>query len=468
MRSLYAVIMICFIIGGAIAGLLIFQVFLHETSRNISTYNGITETPFKHIVIFILENHAFDNVFGTYPFGYPLIKNGITCSVSRPVGLFNQTLPNDLNLEQAKSVILKDPIEGYLPYHKDWNLGLMNGFAEYSGAQSQVFLSYQQVPLLWDYAEEYTLADDYFSPVLSVTQANRLAYLTGYPTGVENDSNLNSAINISDTVMYQLSENNISWTYFVLNRESGVIPFPLNSISGIRPYSDHIVDTSRFFYDILNHELPSVSWISFTGGKGYDCHSINYDMHPPGNLTLAQINLYKYINAIMKSNYWNDTLILITFDEGGGFFDQVPPPIIFTYGLGKSPYLSSLNLSNYSTLGQRIPLILISAYSREGWVNNYTLSGYSILGFIDYNWHMRFITNIVANSDVAGFLNSFNFSKPRPPIILSYQNWTYPLPLQYPIHYGFIATIDNNYTEYFVLYERGFVTATALKYIEHY
>nr|WP_256202763.1 alkaline phosphatase family protein [Sulfuracidifex tepidarius] len=54
-----------------------------------------TATPIKHVVIIILENHSFDNLFGTYPFGNPLIKDNITCSLMRPVGLnLSTSVPN--------------------------------------------------------------------------------------------------------------------------------------------------------------------------------------------------------------------------------------------------------------------------------------------------------------------------------------------------------------------------------------
>ncbi|NON63357.1 alkaline phosphatase family protein, partial [Acidianus sp. RZ1] len=134
-------------------------------SPSIYSYSQQTLTPIKHVVIIILENHSFDNIFGTYPFGIPSVKNNVTCSLMRPVGIpENASLPiNPYNTSEgyshpyyAKSVILQDPREGYEYYHEDWNFGNMNGFITGSGYQSLAFVSYEQVPLLWDYAEEYT------------------------------------------------------------------------------------------------------------------------------------------------------------------------------------------------------------------------------------------------------------------------------------------------------------------------
>jgi phospholipase C len=84
----------------------------------------------------------------------------------RPIGLnLSVKLPNGNGgfvTPFQGSVILQDPTEGFTPYHEDWNYGLMNGFVEGSGQQSMAYVTYKQIPLLWDYAEEYVLADDYF------------------------------------------------------------------------------------------------------------------------------------------------------------------------------------------------------------------------------------------------------------------------------------------------------------------
>ncbi len=122
---------------------------------------------------------------------------------------------------------------------------------------------------------------------------------------------------------------------------------------------------------------------------------------------------------------------------------------------------------DYNTLGERVPLLIISPYAKEGgWIDNYSLSGYTLLAFIDYNWHLPYLTPIVANSDLNGLLAAFNFSqRPRPPIILTPLNWTYPIPLQYPVHYGYVALVKGNYTGYTLLYRLGIINATVYHYV---
>ncbi|BCU69570.1 phospholipase C [Stygiolobus caldivivus] len=434
-----------------------------------------TLTPIKHVIVIILENHSFDNIYGKYPFGNPPIYNNITMSVMVPVGVNTSAkLPNGeggySSPYYANSVILPDPTEGYKAYHIDWDYGRMDGFVIGSGHQSLAYLSYEQVPLLWDYAEEYVLADDYFSPVLAPTQPNRVSYLTGFPTNIIGDGFVSGVIPFNETIMYQLSEYGISWAYFDYGYKQSqpLPPFPLTVFKGAEQYSSHYYNTSVFLEDLEDGNLPSVSWLMFTGGNGYDTHS-PLDMHPPFNLTIGQENLAYYIDKVMESPYWNSTAIFITFDEGGGFYDQVPPPIIPTYGIGCDLFLKDHGIQGYTLLGQRIPLLIISPYAKEGWIDNYTLSGYSLLAFIDYNWHLPYLNPIVGESDVQGILQAFNFSQPpRPPVILTPENWTYPVPLQYPVHYGYVAKVYNNYTAYELLNQKGYINSSTLYYLSQF
>lgn len=327
----------------------------------------------------------------------------------------------------------RDPYEGWDSYHGDYWFDTDKGFVYYSGPQSLAYFSYQQTWILWDYAEEYVLADDYFSPVLGLTEPNRIAYLTGFSPNFYSDDATN-VIPFNYSIMYQLQLNNVSWGYFVYKLNG--IPWPLDAFNQIN--MSHIYDLKNFFGDLKNGSLPAVSWVMLIGGE-----SDEYDMHPPHNITAGEIMIANITNAVMESQYWNSTVIFITFDEGGGYYDQVIPPSINHYGLG-----------------QRIPLLIISPYAKEGYIDNYTLSGYTLLAFIDYNWHLPWLTKYVEDSDLQGLLQAFNFStKPRAPIILTPSNWTYPLPLQYPIHYGYIATVPNykGYAEIYPMPEMAFL-----------
>ena len=404
----------------------------------------------KHVIVVIEENQAFDTIFGTYPYGYRPIINNVTNSVMRPTGLY--TSQNQLNTSNgvlsnisiprvpwfnvfgsahpyyANGNSTVDPYEGWSSYHGDYWFDTENGFYYYSGPQSMAYFSYEQVGILWDYAEEYSISDNYFAPVMGFTEPNRIAYLTGAPPDFYSDSATN-VIPFNDSIMSQLSRNNVSWNYYVYGLSGGV-PWPLDAFTGSSHYQSHYRDISSFDSALKNNTLPSVSWLMFLGGN-----TSKYDMHPPYNILSGSQKLASVIDNVMKSNEWNSTAIFVTFDEGGGYYDQITPPAINHFGLG-----------------QRIPLLVISPYAREAYVGNSTISGYSLLGFIDKTFNLSYITSTVAQSNTQGLMNMFNFSRPpRTPVMIYPNNWTYPMKLQYPVHYGYVAKVTDH-TGYAVVY----------------
>jgi len=308
------------------------------------------------------------------------------------------------------------------------------GFPSYSGPQSMVYFDYHSLAAYWDYAEEYGLADNYFAPVLSNTTPNRLMVLAG-DTPVSRNYGPPPYIQYSETVMKQLDESGISWGYYdYIGSYSGASNvYPLNYASnmpqsafgntrGIDGLTQELADGSG---------LPSVSFVNSLGRP-------ELTEHPPFSPTAGELWVVSIINQVMRSVYWPTTAIFVTWDEGGGYYDHVVPPREFTLDHGFDRPLSGL--------GQRVPLLVISPYSREGFVSHGVLSHLSLLHFIELNWNLQSLTALVNQSSLP--LGFFDFSQaPRPPLILSSLT-TYPippqkgsgvLPLSSEIPYGFLV-----------------------------
>jgi phospholipase C len=151
---------------------------------------------------------------------------------------------------------------------------------------------------------------------------------------------------------------------------------------------------NTIFTDIDNNALPAVSWVipsntdsDHPGGKN--------DNGPPWVATV--------VNAIGESSYWDTTAIIIVWDDWGGFYDHVPPPIQDQWG----------------GLGFRVPMLIVSPYARigsasqGGYISHTQYEFGSILKFIEDNWNLGSLgtTDARANSIV----DSFDFSQqPRP------------------------------------------------------
>jgi phospholipase C len=290
------------------------------------------------------------------------------------------------------------------------------GFATYSGPQSMVYFDYHTVAGYWDYAEEYGLGDNYFAPVLSTTTPNRLMTLAG-DTPVSANYGPPPFIPYSSTVMRQLDDAGVSWGYYdYLDAHAGASNvYPLNYTSNA---PSQALSNTRSISDLVQElasgsGLPSVSFVNSLGES-------DLTEHPPFNPTTGELWTVSMVNRVMKSSYWPTTAIFITWDEGGGFYDHAIPPREFTVNHSFTNELVGL--------GQRVPLLVISSYSRENFVSATLLSHLSLLHFVEYNWNLPALDELVAESNLP--LDFFNFSQAlRSPIILS-PPIIYPIPLQ--------------------------------------
>ncbi len=170
-----------------------------------------TKTPIKHVIIILLENHSFDNFFGVYPtngtLNSPLIDQLTTPNNLLTLG----EIPSYLRPVPIGTYYTKDPNEGYIPYHADWNYGKMNGWLwGGSGPPSLYYYTVDQVAPLWDLAEEYGLADNYFTPYLSESAPNHLFLYAAYAPVID-DYGPPPYIPVQESIFAELCQYHVSW-----------------------------------------------------------------------------------------------------------------------------------------------------------------------------------------------------------------------------------------------------------------
>jgi phospholipase C len=136
--------------------------------------------------------------------------------------------------------------------------------------------------------------------------------------------------------------------------------------------------------DIANRQLPEVSWV-IPSGANSDHASINEGAGPSW---VAAI-----VNAIGNSPYWDNTVIFITWDDWGGWYDHVPPPQI-------------INSYEY---GFRVPLIVVSRYAKPGYISHTTHDFGSILKFVEETFNLPSLGYADARAD--DLSDCFNFSQ---------------------------------------------------------
>ncbi len=301
----------------------------------------------------------------------------------------------------------------------------------------------QQIPNYWAYARRFTLADRFFSseygptciehfftfaaqsdrfvdcarpgqfgkgnrefcddpletaysfPMLSTEDRRRVfSYENAGPDGaakVKNFYRLRWPCTDVKVLPDLLKAAHVSWKEY--RGETSWIQ-PLREIRHVRFSSmyDHVVKERRFLKDVRAGTLPKVSWLT---------PEVPVSDHPPGSICAGENWTVRTMNALMHSRYWDSTAVFLTWDDFGGFYDHVPPPHEDLYGLGP-----------------RVPLLVISPWAKEGFIDHDTTEFSSVLRFIERLFGLPSLTH--RDAQTSDLMSAFDFKDPpRAPLILS-------------------------------------------------
>lgn len=355
-------------------------------------------TPIKHIIIFVQENHTFDNYFGTFPgangvgSAKPQFSSNGTSYL--PYEIPQATLPKDLCHENSCALA-------------DYANGTMNGFVK--GEKNKMTMGYFNPKLIayyWDYASQYVLMDNYYTSVLAPSLPNHIYMLAGQSGGLLKN-NLTFKFNFP-TIVDTLDAAHVSWRYYAgvhyITNDWNPLP-SVRSFVKAHPNLDGLGETSEFQYDLLKPSFPSVAWVMPPADE--------LSEHPPYNITKGELNLVNEINLVMKSQYWSSTAIIVTWDDYGGWYDHAPPPQLDKYGLGF-----------------RVPALIVSPYAKHGFVDHTLSEHASTLRFIETVFNLPSLGT--RDAQASNLMEAFNFQQqPRHPMPLPGAF----LPHHYPLKY---------------------------------
>jgi phospholipase C len=361
-----------------------------------------------HIVVVMQENRSFDQYFGTYPGvrGFDDMSNpkafqqlGYTGTGSKG----GKLLPFHLDGTMPIGQCVDDPTHDWFPQHQSRNGGRNNLFylshapEQYDGAAAPTVMGYFRkgdIPYYWALAKAFTLCDSYHCSVLGPTEPNRLYSISAWldPAGVAGGPNLQTNFNAAGlkgdftwlTYPEQLSAHGVTWKSYTAPGGQPDSPFPafvqyrddptLNAL-GIQPtYPD------QFVADMDAGTLPQVSWIQlpFTDSE--------HATFPPAAGENAVNQLLQSI--WQRPSVWKKTAVILNYDENGGFWDHVAPPVPPPGTAGE--YLTAPTLPDAAMgvrgpigLGFRVPCIVVSPWSRGGLVASETFDHTSVLQLIE-------------------------------------------------------------------------------------
>ncbi|HZT95219.1 MAG TPA: alkaline phosphatase family protein [Chloroflexota bacterium] len=354
-------------------------------SSKASTCNPSICGPIQHIVIIVRENHSFDNLFGRFP--------GAVGSTTAMVG------SNRVKLTKTPNQLLKDLGHGGQSALVAVNHGKMNQFRLVLNAiqngQDVADSQYRkkQIPNYWAYASRYTLADHFFSTILASSFPNHLVTVSGQAANTVNNpqdlGNLrswgcdaNSTAKVYwyykhksgykkpcftfKTLVDEANAAGVTWKYYAPQYGSwGYIWSTLDEFKQVRystQWKTNVVPYQQFLVDAEQNHLPALSWLTT---------ALKYSDHPPAPICESENWVVNQVNAVTRSPAWPHTVIVLAWDDFGGFYDNVAPP-------HKSKYL----------LGPRVPAIIISPFARPHYVDHMQFDFRSIVKFVETQYNL--------------------------------------------------------------------------------
>ncbi|MDT4933747.1 MAG: phospholipase [Pseudonocardiales bacterium] len=314
-----------------------------------------------HIVVVMMENRSFDHFLGWLP-GADGKQAGLTF-VDRygiPHSTFHQT--------QYASCGFADPDHSYEGGRIELNNGKCDGWLK-AGSNDSLAISYYTQPdlaFLGQAAAAFTACDRYFSATMAETYPNRF-----YQHAAQTDRLHNSTTTSTlPTIWDSLAAAGLAGKYYFSD-----IPFTAlwgTKYAGIsRPLSEFLVDAAA-------GRLPQVSFIDprfMDEGSG-----TSSDDHPHADIRAGEAFLNQVYEAVTSSPNWATTLLVINFDEWGGFYDHVAPTT--------APDVSAQT----ALRGFRVPALVISPRARRGAVDHTVYDHTSILRAIEWRWNLPALT----------------------------------------------------------------------------
>ncbi|PWU09806.1 MAG: phospholipase [Terriglobia bacterium] len=354
-------------------------------------------SPVQHLVLVMMENRSFDHFLGWFP-----------NADGKQAGLMYPDLNNQLHATfplapDYTGCAYPDPDHSYDGARTEYDSGNMDGFLKIqAGSLFPIgYYTESDIPFLAALARNYTTCDRYFPAFLGPTFPNRIFQHAGQTDRLGDEV----FISTLPTIWDHLAAQGITGKYYY-----GNIPFL--ALWG-KKYADISRPYSEFLSDCAAGTLPAVSFVDptfTTVGNVTDD-----DDHPHSDIRNGDAFLSKVFNAVTHSPSWPGTVLIINFDEWGGFFDHVPPPRAVAPN-NVDPDV----VDGKAMLGIRVPCVIASPWTRGNPANptvNHTVFDHtSVLKLIESVWSVPPLAARETSNDVGNLLNVLNFSNPQPAI----------------------------------------------------
>jgi phospholipase C len=409
----------------------------------------------EHIVVLMQENRSFDHYFGALRgvrgFGDPhpvALPSGKT--VWHQSDGTKDVLPFRPTADDLGMQFIQDLNHDWNGGHAAFDHGKYDQWVPAKTATTMAYLTREDIPFHYALADAFTVCDAYHCSFLGSTDPNRYYMWTGY-TG--NDGSGGGPVLANDELGYgwttypeRLEEAGVSWKiyqdvgdgldaagYWGWTSDPYIGNYGDNSLLYFHNYQnakpgDPLYDKARtgtnakagegFFgplkADVLNGDLPQISWIAAPEA---------YSEHPNWPANYGAWYIAQVLDALTADpEVWSKTALLVTYDENDGFFDHVVPPYppsSRAQGLSTADVTTEVFpgserfVSGAYGLGQRVPMLVVSPWSKGGWVNSQVFDHTSIIQFMERRFGVREPNISPWRRTVSGDLTTaFDFARP--------------------------------------------------------
>ncbi len=423
----------------------------------------------NHIIFMAQENRSFDTYFGQLPAywaanGFPAQQfDGIPANASNPG--YNGAAP--VSAFHIASECIENLSPSWDESHLDYNLqsptsstatmdgfvynaakfAIDSGYTDTAGIRAMGYYDSTDLNYYYSMASNFATSDRWFAPVLDRTQINRMYLFAAtsqgyaYPPGTDAADN---APLTAPTIFDALTKAGVSWKVYYSDDTCSTTPTDSegpkgglhadasSSNSGACTYltqfanyappnalPSNVVPVSQYLSDVQAGTLPSVAFIE----TGY---MSGRDEHPSSgtNLQTGAAYVQSLIDPLMSSQSWKDSVFILTYDEPGGLYDHVAPqPSVNPDGIAPKDLAPTDICSvgggtgcNFDLTGFRVPLLVISPFTKKNYVSHTVADYTAILKLIETRFNVPSLTQRdAAQMDMSEFFDFQNVPWSTPP-----------------------------------------------------
>jgi phospholipase C len=383
---------------------------------------GVDTIPqIEHVVMLMMENHSYDNLFGMLgrgPYQRPRGDGFTIAADGYPANWNPQPDGRPLRAFRMPTTCQEDgkPTQEWEQSHIQYANGTNRGFViSGSGPVAMGYWQEEELPFTYDLAGIFPVGDRWFCSLLGQTDPNRRFLIAATSSGMTDDIGSPQqdatllAVPPGGTIFERLSDAGISWKEYWVQ-----YPDAADATESLYPALDgpylatHGASFEDFLADAAHGSLPSFALL--------DPNFSTQSQEDPQNIAVGEAFLRQVVEALGSSPAWRRTILVVNYDEHGGYYDHVPPPIALApdgippvLNPGESPF------DGFRRYGFRVPSVVVGPYAKRDHVSSVVHDHTSVCAFLERKFNLEAMTYRDANAnDLTDFIDLEALRRGRP------------------------------------------------------